>query len=54
MPPIPTYVYVAPEIASGLTKLPAVTETPGANAVPNATEGSDAVTVMGLAPIVIV
>ena len=43
---IPTYMNVTPEIASGLTKLPVVTETLGTKAVPNTTVGIDAVTVI--------
>jgi hypothetical protein len=29
VPPVPTYVYVAPEIASGFERVPVVTDTVG-------------------------
>ena len=54
MPPVPTYVYVAPEMASEFARVPVVTETDGDTAAPKVIEGLDAVTVIGRVATVIV
>ena len=53
MPPVPTYVNVAPEMASEFARVPVVTETDGDTAAPKSIDGLEAVTVIARALIVI-